>query len=227
MADETSGESGAAARVGSFAPASGSEPSPEADRRGEWKHHDTELKRILTAAPGTEYEGIIPLIVWTGVRSHEARSMRWQDIDLRRRVWTIPAKYAKRARRARPAPRVVPLSTPVASLLRVLGSRDLGFVFSAATGPCDTCSEPGHTGKNTRPVDVVRQRSGVADFRLHDLRRTVGQRIADEFDVGRMHLALGHSRGRLADTYAPAPTSKLAREALDWWAGEVQKLLAA
>jgi integrase len=188
-------------------------------------HSDAELRRILAAAPGTEYAGIVPLIVWTGVRSHEARSMRWQDIDLRRRVWTIPAKYAKRARRARPAPRVVPLSPPVASLLRELGSKDLGFVFSAATGPCDTCGEPGHTGKNTRPIGVVRKRSGVEDFRLHDLRRTTGQRITDEFGLGRMHLVLGHARGRLAETYAPVPTLKLAREALEWWGEELERIL--
>jgi integrase len=121
------------------------------------------------------------------------------------------------------------LSLSESSLRRLVrqGKRDLGFVISAATSPGDTCGEPGHTGKNTRPVNVIRRRSGVGDFRPHDLRRTVGQRIADEFGLGRMHLALGHARGRLAETYAPAPTSKLAREALDWWAGEVQKLLAA
>ena len=151
--------------------------------------------------------------------------MRWQDLDLRRRLWTIPAKYAKRARRSRPGPRVIPLSVSAASLLRESGSRDIGFVFSAATRPCETCGESGHVGKNTRPVDVVRRRSGVKDFRLHDLRRTVGQRIADEFGLGRMHLVLGHSRGRLAETYAPAPGVKLVREALDWWGEELSAIL--
>ena len=120
---------------------------------------------------------------------------------------------------------MLPLSAPAASLLRESGSKDLGFVFSAATRPCDTCGESGHVGKNTRPVGVVRRRSGVKDFRLHDLRRTVGQGIADEFGVGRMHLVLGHSRGRLAETYAPAPGVRLVREALDWWGEELATIL--
>ncbi len=65
----------------------------------------------------------------------------------------------------------------------------------------------------------------MGDFRLQDLRPTVGQRIADEFGTGRMHLALGHARGKLADTYAPAPALKLAREALDWWGEELAAIL--
>jgi hypothetical protein len=54
----------------------------------------------------------------------------------------------------------------------------------------------------------------------------MGQRIADEFGLGRKHLALGHSRGRLAETYAPAPALKLAREALEWWGQKLGTILA-
>ncbi len=46
--------------------------------------------------------------------------------------------------------------------------------------------------------------------------RTVGLRIADEYGLGRMHLALGHSRGGLAETYGPVSALKLAREAIEW-----------
>ena len=53
----------------------------------------------------------------------------------------------------------------------------------------------------------------------------MGQRIADEFGLGRMRLVLGHSRGRLAETYAPAPGVKLVREALDWWGEELSAIL--
>lgn len=196
-----------------------------AEGTGERTFSDRELLAILAAAPGTTYRGIVPLIMWTGVRSHEARSARWQDFDFRRELWTIPAEYRK-GRHNGPA-RKVPLSAPAVAVLDALGRRDLGWAFPALTRPCDTCGEPGHAAKGTWAVGKMREASGVADFRVHDIRRTVGQRVSDEFGTERMHLVLGHTRDDLAQRYAPAPALKLAREALAWWGEELAKVEAA
>src|SRR5258708_32951066 len=42
---------------------------------------DDQLRAIFNAASGTQVGGLLNLIVRTGVRSHEARSARWEDID--------------------------------------------------------------------------------------------------------------------------------------------------
>jgi hypothetical protein len=57
----------------------------------------------------------------------------------------------------------------------------------------------------SRGIATVRKRSGVTDFRLHDVRRTVSQRIADEFGEGMSHSILGHARQRPDLHPKPAP----------------------
>jgi integrase len=62
-----------------------------------------------------------------------------------------------------------------------------------------------------RGIAAVRERSGVKEFRLHDVRRTVSQRVAEEFGEGMSHSILGHAQQR---------------EGLDWWSTELGRVLA-
>jgi integrase len=77
-----------------------------------------------------------------------------------------------------------------------------------------------------RGIAAVRERSGVKEFRLHDVRRTVSQRVAEEFGEGMSHSILGHARQRLGRTYVPNRPLKEQREGLDWWSTELGRVLA-
>lgn len=55
------------------------------------------------------------LIMYTGVRTQELRFARWQDIDLDKAVWEVPAEHMKMRR-----PHKVPLSKQAVALLKQL-----------------------------------------------------------------------------------------------------------
>ncbi|ERK07958.1 Phage integrase [Serratia fonticola AU-AP2C] len=55
------------------------------------------------------------LIMYTGVRTQELRFARWQDIDLDKAMWEVPAEHMKMRR-----PHKVPLSRQAVSLLKQL-----------------------------------------------------------------------------------------------------------
>ena len=93
------------------------------------------------------------------------------------------------------------------------------YIFPAPSG--------GYLRHPVRGIAAVRSRSGVKDFRLHDVRRTISQRIAEEFGEGMSHSILGHARQRLGRTYIPNRPLKEQREGLEWWSGELGRVLAA
>ena len=62
-------------------------------------------------------------------------------------------------------------------------------------------------------------------LRLHDIRRTVGDRIKGEFGEAMMHAILGHSEARLTRTYGPTPRLKAIAEAVQWWSDELAAIV--
>jgi hypothetical protein len=176
----------------------------------------------LSATYDIELEDYLPLLLHTATRSEETRSMKLSDIDLERAVWTIPPEASKTGE-ITGEPHIVPLS---AGALHVLSRRRAQkvaplspYVFPAPSG--------GYMGNPSRGIATVRKRSGVADFRLHDVRRTVSQRIAEEFGEGISHSILGHARQRLGRIYIPNRPLKEQREGLEWWSAELGRLLEA
>jgi integrase len=77
--------------------------------------------------PGTELEELVPLILFTATRSEEARSAKWADMDLERRVWTVPD--VKQG-----ATHVLPLSTGAMKVLADIKRAGSPYVFPAPPG---------------------------------------------------------------------------------------------
>jgi integrase len=52
---------------------------------------DRELGRIILAAReiSEPYGGIVELLALTGQRREEVAQMRWEELDLAQRIWTI------------------------------------------------------------------------------------------------------------------------------------------
>jgi integrase len=107
----------------------------------------------------------ILLALFTGARRANLSSMRWDEIDVDRGVWTIPKAKHKGKR-----DQTIPLVPPAREILaRRLSERVNGspWVFPG----------PGKLGHVTEPkaaMQKVRELSGLADLRFHDLRRTLG-----------------------------------------------------
>jgi integrase len=134
--------------------------APARERSRERVLDDNELAGIIKTARqmNVPYGGIVEFLALTGQRREEVAQLTWDEIDLKNRIWTLPATRTKNAKT-----HIVHLSRgALAVLMRVpkLGK----FVFSfTGTRPFSRFS----AGK--RMIDEV---CGVSDRRLHDLRRT-------------------------------------------------------
>ena len=61
---------------------------------------DDELREIIFAARRTSrpYGAIVELLALVGQRRSEVSEMTWQEVDLEKKIWTIPAERAKNSR---------------------------------------------------------------------------------------------------------------------------------
>jgi integrase len=118
---------------------------------------DDELRAIwsVTAAP-TTYNALVRFLLLTTARRDEASHMTWSEI--KNNDWTLPA-----ARNKVKVDLVRPLSMATMSLLSSLPRDTNGYVFPGQNGAI------GAHGKRKAKLD---RESGVAGWRIHDLRRT-------------------------------------------------------
>jgi len=153
-----------------------------------------------TAESGTTlWRDFFLLALFTGARRANVLAMRWKDIDLDGAVWTIPAESTKSGRTYN-----LPLAAAAVDILRsraMKTDRHPDWVFPARRGT-------GHLADPKSAWARIRKRSGLEDFRIHDLRRTLGSWQAA---AGTSLPIIGRSLGHVA----PAATQIYARLELD------------
>ena len=145
--------------------------------------------------------------------------MRWSELDLANRTWTIPAKRAKNA-----TTHIVPLAPLVVDILkavpRFLGS-DLVFTTTGRT----TISGFGRLKRRLEGA-VGLEAEG---WRLHDVRRTVATNMAMMgIQPHLIEAVLNHKTGivsGVAAVYNRHAYLEEKREALEKWAGYVEKIV--
>lgn len=177
-------------------------------------YSDAELRAIVQAVPDTELESLGPLILFTATRSEEARSARWEDMDLERRVWTIPD--VKQG-----GTHVLPLSTGAMKVLSGIKRAESPYVFPART-------KAGYVDHPQKAVLKVRVQSGVSDFRLHTLRTTVRTRLSElgvAPDVGER--ILGHTMGKIRSVYDKHDYIPQMRAAMEAWGRTLAALVSS
>lgn len=140
------------------------------------------------------------LVVMTGARPKEARSIRWDDLDFQRGVWNLARTKSGR-------PQSIPLPSRIAIELQKL-PRESEYVFPGRV--------PGtHRESLKRTWNRVRTAAGIRDARLYDLRRTVGKWICDSDGLDVASRTLRHSDLSItARHYAPVADSQV-RKALE------------
>ncbi len=146
----------------------------------------------------------IPLLMLTGLRSGEALSLRWRQVNLFDRTITVG-----RAKTSSGTGRVIPINDDLAKLL---ASHRAWFVERFGEPQPEQCvfpfgsPQPTEPGKPVTDIssgwDLVRSLSGVR-CRLHDLRHTFCTRLAEAGVPESTMLALmGHMSRAMLERYS-------------------------
>ena len=149
--------------------------NPVAGQRMPTKEHardrilsDDETKRLICAAEadGYPFGSIYLTLLLTGQRRGEVSAMRWSEVDLQQRLWTIPAARSKNGHAHE-----VPLSKAVVNILRQVPR----FLRSDYVFTTNGKSPVSGFGRAKRRYE---QAIGSTDWRVHDLRRTAASGMA-------------------------------------------------
>src|SRR5215469_6907938 len=146
----------------------------------------------------------IPLLMLTGLRSGEALSLRWRQVNLFERTITVG-----RAKTSSGTGRVIPINDDLAKLL---ASHRAWFVERFGEPEPEHCVFPFGSPQPTKPDkpvtdissgwDLVRSLAGVS-CRLHDLRHTFCTRLAENGVPESTMLALmGHMSRAMLERYS-------------------------
>jgi len=143
---------------------------------------------------------LVYLGLYTGARKANLLGMRWADIEFDMAIWTIPAAMSKNR-----SSMTVPI---IPAALEILSRRwsenqeqptPSTFVFPSISPK----SRTGHLHDIRGSWEAMLKRAGVNDFRIHDLRRSLGswQTItgASTSVVGK---SLGHKSHQATAVYA-------------------------
>jgi integrase len=112
------------------------------------------------------------LLLFTGARKSNVLTMKWTDLDLSLKRWRIPETQTKNK-----DVNIVSLSD---AALEILNHRKEANDVSIKPSPYvfPGTSKEGYLKDPKRAFDRIRERMGVHDIRMHDLRRTLGSYMA-------------------------------------------------
>jgi integrase len=176
---------------------------------------DAELVAIWNAAPDSDYGRIIQLLLLTGQRREEIGSLRWSEIV--DGVIALPRERTKNKQA-----HTVPLSPQALAVLEKAPRRkDREFVFGEGAN--------GFAGYGRGKIRLD-EASGVQNWTVHDLRRTMATRMADlgvqphVIEATLNHIS-DHKSG-VAGVYNRSSYTEEKRAAMILWGNHVRILLA-
>lgn len=191
--------------------------APHREKARDRIHSDDELVNIINTAKqmGGAYGSIIQMLFLTAQRRNEVSEMTWDELDLDNSQWEIPSSRTKNEK-----PHTVHLSDQATAVFS--GISGIGpFVFTSnGKTPFSGFS------KSKKRLDEL---SGVTNWRLHDIRRTVTSGMA-KLGIA-PHIAdkiLNHQSGTISGVAAVYQRHEFLEErktALNAWGSYVQSLL--
>ena len=183
--------------------------------------NEPELKALWSVLDAEAYPfGVMTkLLILTGQRRGEVTQMRWSQLDLVGRTWTIPAELCSNGR---------------GHLLR-LSDHALSVLASVPRGGNDLVFPARGNAENvvsgfTRAKNRLDRLSGVTDWTLHDLRRTtatfLGKHDTPPHVIERVLNHVSGSFAGVAGVYNRHPYLDEMRNALQAWGSYVSTLSA-
>jgi integrase len=187
-------------------------PAPE--RARERVYTDKEIKALWKAFGEVGVQGVAyKLILATGQRLYEVIGLEWSEID--GDSWTLPGARTKNGR-----VHVVPLSDLALEIIEGQRGRHSHYVFPSPTGRDIPVFAATNNAKS------VKSKSGVADFRSHDLRRTMAtQSTALGFSRFLVDRLLNHTEPGVGGIYDRHDYLKEKTEIAAAWARRLRNIV--
>lgn len=139
---------------------------------------------------------ILQFLLSTGARLNEALQARWEHLDIKKRLWKIPAQNSKSKR-----VRSVPLNDSAIAVLSQLETQEYLFVNHLTGLPYKTI---------TKVWQRIRLKANLSNLRIHDLRHQFASFLVNNgrslYDV---QMILGHSSPVVTQRYAHLSTKSL------------------
>jgi integrase len=179
---------------------------------------DQELRAVWQAAGRMGvYGALVRLLVLTGQRRGEIAGLTWDEIDLDKRLISLPRERVKNDRAHE-----VPLSPQAAALIEALPRLSDRYVFSL-----DGSVPIGGFGKFKAQFDKL---CGVENFTLHDLRRSAASGMARlRVSLPVIEKVLNHVSGSFAGVVGIYQRHDFAgekRKALELWGAHVAAVVS-
>jgi len=201
-------------------PLDGMEP-PAAPKPRERVLTDDEVATLWAVLPealqrSPAVQNIIKLCLLTGQRVGEVAGIHADELDLKARVWTIPAARSKNG-----YAHAVPLTDAAIAVINAADGVARGFVFPDTKG-----NGPLASNSVAKTIRLAQDRMGLPQWTAHDLRRTAVTGMAK---LGVSPIVLGHvinhrsvtKAGVTLAVYSQYNYAKEKREALDLWAARL------
>ncbi|MCR9272547.1 MULTISPECIES: tyrosine-type recombinase/integrase [Mameliella] len=155
---------------------------------------NAEYERIFDALdrmPNQKAANAIRLLALTGARRSEVLTLEWRDLDLELGLWIRPPEKTKDRTRKR-----ITLSNAAVALLRGMQeTAEHPFVFPTSKGTAMPDLK--------RPWAWLKEETGIADLRIHDLRHSFASLLISSGEtletIGKL---LGHSQHQTTLRYA-------------------------
>lgn len=158
------------------------------------------------------------LLEWqlhTMTRPAEASGARWDEINWKEKVWTIPAERMKKRREHR-----IPLTEQMLALLEVMkpisGHQD--FIFPSDRDPKKPC--------NSQTANMALKRMGFAGRLVsHGLRSLASTTLNEQgFDPDLVEAALAHvDDNQVRSAYNRTDYLERRKPMMSWWSGHIEE----
>jgi integrase len=186
---------------------------------------DDEIRLVWRAFDriGAPFGVVGKLLLLTGARRTEVAEMRWSELDMAARVWTVPAARSKNK-----AAHTIPLSDKAIEVLddvkHVESKGDFVFTFGRV-------AVQGFARKKLEIDAAIAAANGapIPSWTFHDLRRTVAtnlQKLGVRLEV--TEAVLGHtsgSRSGIVGVYQRHDWAAEKRAALEAWARRLNEIV--
>jgi integrase len=183
-----------------------------------------EMRALWRAAEamGGAYGAFYRMLLLTGQRRNEVAGARWAEIDLKEKLWTIPAERMKNG-----ATHLVPLSNDAVTLLKSLPKGKGDFVFSQSDGMRPVARFSAEKEKLDKAMKKELG-SKLDAFVVHDIRRTVRTNLSAIPNISDLvrELVIGHSKPELHKVYDQFAYLDEKRAALSAWAKRLHGIVS-
>jgi len=163
---------------------------------------EEEARRLLYALDNEkdrQAAQVVQLLLFTGARKSALLAARWENVDVERRSLTVPLSKSGKARH-------IPLSDAALQVLDEIPHKSEWLFPSSRTDS--------HLSTIYASWDRVRERAGIKDVRLHDLRHSFASFLVNSgCSLYEVQKILGHQNPKVTTRYAHLAQDSLLRAA--------------